>query len=103
MTDTTQPWNHDPRRSLAADAGAHAVRLLAPAHAGRRGGDARLRAAARRGSRHVGKRGAAARLRLRDVPQSQAVTPARPPGLGRAPAAGAARVRGDAPWESRAW
>src|SRR2546428_9487528 len=87
-------WSHDPRRSAGADARAHAVPVPPPAHAGGRGGDARLRGEVRRGPGALGDRGPAARLRLRALSQRRALAHRRAPELGRAAVArqGAPRV-----------
>src|SRR6266446_2830280 len=55
---------HDPRRSPRPDARAHPVPLAPPAHAGGRGGDARLRGETGRRPGDVGDGRAAARFRL---------------------------------------
>ena len=57
----------DAQRRLGAGDRVHAEREPAQAHARRRGGGARLRAAVGRGRRGLGRRRAAARLRLRAV------------------------------------
>src|SRR5256886_3101866 len=103
MPRGSQEWRNDePYRSPRPDGGVHEGAEPPPAHAGSRGGDARLCGAARRRPRDVGDGGAAARLRLREVPEPRALAHRRSPRVGRAAAAREGRARALVPRHSRA-